>query len=194
MAGETAWRGNSRFVLRTKILLAWRDQAGLVWRRRRIWHVWAGSEMQTVLVGKHERMRALRRYTRRWENNIKFISSRTGSRGRFLWSQYWTFGLQICEEFLEWLSNYLLLQVAAPRIQAPFPETKNRKSCFHEWHWRPHPQSVSTQQRGTKPPLPAAGIRWSPRLAPWPWHQCCTNCSTLVHLNQRISGSAAKNR
>lgn len=43
-----------------------------------------GNEMYTVLVGKHEGKRPLRRYTRRWENNIKFISPRTGSRGRFL--------------------------------------------------------------------------------------------------------------
>ena len=62
--------------------------------------------------------------------------------------------------------------------------------------------SIFTQQRGTKPPLPAAGKRWSPRLAAlpasWPWEKCCGNSSTrswkYVHLNRCVTGSAAKCR
>jgi hypothetical protein len=71
-----------------------------------------GKEMQTVSVGKHEGKRPLRRHTRRWENNIKFISPRTGNRGRFFYSQYKTHKNSLlrlqkkCEEFLEWLRNY----------------------------------------------------------------------------------------
>ena len=58
--------------------------------------------------------------------------------------------------------------------------------------------SVSTQQRGSKPPLPPAGISWSPRVAaPRPWEQRCGNSSArfwkYIHLNQYVSGSVAKN-
>jgi hypothetical protein len=60
--------------------------------------------------------------------------------------------------------------------KAPFPRAifssaahgsapKNRNSYFHERHYLSllsfYPQSVSIKQRGTKPPLSAAGIRWS---------------------------------
>jgi hypothetical protein len=66
-----------------------------------------GGKRNTVLVEKHRGKRPLGRYMRRWENNIKFFSPRTGSRDRFLWPQYRTFGLQKKgEEFLEWLINY----------------------------------------------------------------------------------------
>ena len=62
--------------------------------------------------------------------------------------------------------------------------------------------TVSTQQRDTKAPLPAAGKRWSSRLtalaAPWPWQQRCGNsCARswkYVNLNHWICGRAAKNR
>jgi hypothetical protein len=72
---------------------------------------------------------------------------------------------------------------------------KNRKKLFPRAALLFLPLSVCTQQRGTKPSLPAAGILWSP---PWIWQQRCrysyTRLWRYVHLNQYTSDSGAKNR
>ena len=64
---------------------------------------------------------------------------------------------------------------------SPFPQ-RNCRSLL------PFPPAVGLpQQRGTKPPLPVAGLRWSPRLAaiaaPWPWQHAHTYTSIWTNAS-----------